>query len=173
MLVQLFTNWLKRKWECHLLSNFSFLASNHLKKVVEPPEPYSRTSISGFRIEHINSTPPLSNITVLKAKQGFQDLLVVLKKLSWLFGLCNYRFSSRFDMDKAFQVFTVFSYNVCIVKTDLPMVASNESVRLYSYIHFSSAPISSFFEACCSGPQPSKLAFMLSTSHLFYCTSWL
>ena len=72
-------------------------------------------------------------------------------------------------MDKAFQVFTVFSYNVCIVKTDLPMVASNESVRLYSYMHFSSVPISSFLPACCSGPQPSKLAFMLSTSHLLYC----
>ena len=40
----------------------------HLKKVVDPPEPYSRTFIPGFRTEHINSTPPLSSITVLDFK---------------------------------------------------------------------------------------------------------
>ena len=57
----------------------SSLASSHLKKVVEPPEPYSRTSMSGFRIEHINSTPPLSNITVLRAKQGLPDQNISLE----------------------------------------------------------------------------------------------
>ena len=40
----------------------------HLKKVVEPPDPHSRTFIPGFRTEHISSTPPLSSITVLKTK---------------------------------------------------------------------------------------------------------
>ena len=43
---------------------------NHLKKVVEPPEPYSSTSMSGFKTEQINSTPHLSNITVLRQRIG-------------------------------------------------------------------------------------------------------
>merc|ERR1719391_1978344 len=45
------------------------------------------------------------------------------------------------------------------------MVFSKESVRLYSYKHFSSTlPLS--FSSCFTSPQPSKLAFMLSTSNL-------
>ena len=43
---------------------------NYLKKVVDPPEPYSSTSMSGFRTEHINSTPHLSSITVLPQRIG-------------------------------------------------------------------------------------------------------
>ena len=54
------------------------------------------------------------------------------------------------------------------VKPHLPMVSSNESVRLYSYKHFSSVAPSSppLPPPCFSSPQPSKLAFMFSTSHL-------
>ena len=40
----------------------------HLKNVVEPPDPYSSTSMSGLKAEHINSTPHRSNITVLGEK---------------------------------------------------------------------------------------------------------
>ena len=69
------------------IGNLSTLAATHLKKVVEPPEPYSRTSMSGFSIEHINSTPPLSNITVLKAKELYPDQNLVLKTFSTAFEL--------------------------------------------------------------------------------------
>ena len=41
----------------------------HLKNVVEPPDPYSSTSMSGLKAEHINSTPHRSNITVLGEKR--------------------------------------------------------------------------------------------------------
>ena len=61
------------------IGNLSTLAASHRKKVVEPPEPYSRTFMSGFRIEHINSTPPPSNITVLKARKSYPDQNLVLK----------------------------------------------------------------------------------------------
>ena len=46
------------------------IGRDHLKKVVEPPEPYSSTSMSGLKVEHISSTPHLSSITVLRREGG-------------------------------------------------------------------------------------------------------
>ena len=132
MLVLLFTNWLKREWGHHIrIVIGSFLASNHLKKVVEPPEPYSRTSMSGFRIEHINSTPPLSNITVLKANKS----KACFKSFLDSFWTClrSYLFSSFFD--KALQLFIVLSdYVWIIVKTDLPFVWNKLKFNWLNYI---------------------------------------
>ena len=47
--------------------------SIHLKNVVEPPDPYSSTSMSRVKIEHINSTPRQSSITVLKQRSKIKE----------------------------------------------------------------------------------------------------
>ena len=82
ILVQLLTNWLelinfrlKKKWNGKK-NTITILSTRskkryiiiHLKNVVEPPDPYSSTSMSGLKAEHINSTPHRSNITVLGGK---------------------------------------------------------------------------------------------------------
>ena len=82
MLVQLLTNWLKlinfrlkKKRNGKKNNHYSIYKIQeryiiiHLKNVVEPPDPYSSTSMSGLKAEHINSTPHRSNITVLGEKR--------------------------------------------------------------------------------------------------------
>ena len=97
------------------------IGRDHLKKVVEPPEPYSSTSMSGLNTEQISSTPHQSNITVLISELTTADDHPV---------------------------------------GHLPMVDSKESVRLYSYKHFS-------FTVIFSSWPPSKLPVNLSTPDLF------
>ena len=97
------------------------IGRDHLKKVVEPPEPYSSTSMSGLNTEQISSTPHQSNITVLISELTTADDHPV---------------------------------------GHLPMVDSKESVRLYSYKHFS-------FTVIFPSWPPSKLPVNLSTPDLF------
>ena len=110
----------------------------HLKNVVDPPEPYSSTSISGLNIEHINSTPHLSNITVLNRHCWIGSQLLQIQGEQ---------------------------------RNHLPMVDSKESVRLYSYPHFSAVVISfsSSPPVFLLSAQPSKLPLNLSTSDLSSC----
>ena len=59
------------------------IGRDHLKKVVEPPEPYSSTSMSGLNTEQISSTPHQSNITVLIIEIGKQLMIIQLATFPW------------------------------------------------------------------------------------------